>query len=212
MLLWRCSDAARAVVFTFCRQATNVWVLHRQKVFRVVLVLFSVAHTTKSCSGRLKLYFNKKRMYTWSSYIAYWRFWMHTMMSIHKHTHKHDYAQIHTRPGGLRGLTGSALDHRSLPREFESRRRHIWRVFHLWLLFITFGCRSAHLPYHVHKSGRKNQSSHTRAHTQAYLPPRFDDLNVARVNRMMLVNKCPMNNCYASSFPIGILWHVYSQD
>jgi len=55
----------------------------------------------------------------------------------------------------LRVLVGSALDHRSLPPEFESRGRHIWRVFHLWLRFITFGGRSAHLAYHVHKSSRK---------------------------------------------------------
>jgi len=40
--------------------------------------------------------------------------------------------------GRLRGLVDSALDHRSLPSEFESRRGHIWRVFHLWLRFITF--------------------------------------------------------------------------
>ena len=32
---------------------------------------------------------------------------------------------------------------------------HIWRLFHLWLCFITFGGRLAHLAYHVHKSGRK---------------------------------------------------------
>jgi len=31
----------------------------------------------------------------------------------------------------------------------------IWRVFHLWVRFITFGGRSAHLADHVHKSGRK---------------------------------------------------------
>jgi len=39
--------------------------------------------------------------------------------------------------GWLRGLVGSALDHISLPPEFESRRGHIWRVFHLWLLSFT---------------------------------------------------------------------------
>jgi len=55
----------------------------------------------------------------------------------------------------LCGLTRSALDNRSLKDEFESRRGYIWRVFHLWLRFITFGGRSAHLPYLVHKSGRK---------------------------------------------------------
>ena len=52
-------------------------------------------------------------------------------------------------------LTGSALDHRSTPPEFESRRGHIWRVYYLWRRFITFGGRSAHLGYHVHKSSRK---------------------------------------------------------
>ena len=53
------------------------------------------------------------------------------------------------------GLIGSSLDNRSLPPEFESRRGHMWRMFHLWLLFIILGGRSAHLTYYVHKSGRK---------------------------------------------------------
>jgi len=57
--------------------------------------------------------------------------------------------------GRLRGLTGSALDHRSLPPEFEPRRGHIWRVFHLRLRFVTFRGSSGHLAYYVHKSGRK---------------------------------------------------------
>ena len=48
---------------------------------------------------------------------------------------------------------GSVLDHRSVPPVFECRRGLIWRVFHLWLRFITFGGRSAHFAYHVHKSG-----------------------------------------------------------
>ena len=51
--------------------------------------------------------------------------------------------------------SGSVLDHRSLSPVFESRRGHIWRLFHLWLRFSTFGGRSAHLAYLVHKSGRK---------------------------------------------------------
>jgi len=59
----------------------------------------------------------------------------------------------------LRGASpwssGSVLDDRSLPPRFESRRGHIWKLFHLWLRFITFGGRSVHLAYHVHKSGRK---------------------------------------------------------
>ena len=42
----------------------------------------------------------------------------------------------------------SPLDHRSLSSEFESRRWHIRRMFHLF----DFGGRSAYLAYHVHKS------------------------------------------------------------
>ena len=57
--------------------------------------------------------------------------------------------------GHLCGLTGSVLDHRSPTPEFEHRHGHIWWVFHLWLRFIIFGGRSAHLANHVHKSGRK---------------------------------------------------------
>ena len=34
------------------------------------------------------------------------------------------------------------------------------RVFHLWLRFITFGCHSAHLSYHVHKSSRNTNHHH----------------------------------------------------
>ena len=64
----------------------------------------------------------------------------------------------------LRGLTGSSLDHRSLPPEFESRSGHIWRLFHLWLCFITFGGRSAHLAYHMHKSGRKTSIINIYSH------------------------------------------------
>ena len=41
------------------------------------------------------------------------------------------------------------------PPEFKPQCGHIWRVFHLWLCFITFEGRSAHLAYHVHKSGSK---------------------------------------------------------
>ena len=51
--------------------------------------------------------------------------------------------------------SGSVLDYRSLPPVFESRRGHIWRLFRLSLRLITFGGRSAHLAYLVHKSGRK---------------------------------------------------------
>ena len=57
--------------------------------------------------------------------------------------------------GRLRCLVGSALDHISLPPEFEPRLGHNWRMFHLWLRFITFEDRFAHLAYLVHKCGRE---------------------------------------------------------
>jgi len=63
----------------------------------------------------------------------------------------------------LCGLVGSALDNRSRSPEFESRRGHTWRVFHLWLRFIIFGGRLPHLAYRLRKTGYKlliiNQSS-----------------------------------------------------
>ena len=51
--------------------------------------------------------------------------------------------------------SGSVLDYRSPPPVFESRRGHIWRLFRLSLRLITFGGRSAHLAYLVHKRGHK---------------------------------------------------------
>ena len=51
--------------------------------------------------------------------------------------------------------SGSVLDHISLPPVFESRPGHIWRLFRLSFRLITFGGRSAHLTYLVHKSGHK---------------------------------------------------------
>ena len=51
--------------------------------------------------------------------------------------------------------SGSVQDNRSLPPVFESRCGHIWRLFHIWLRFITFGGRSAHLVYDIHKGRRK---------------------------------------------------------
>ena len=58
------------------------------------------------------------------------------------------YSQLLVRlrwqQGRPRGRVGSAFDHRSIPPEFESRRVHIGRVFHLRLHFITFGGSSAH--------------------------------------------------------------------
>ena len=55
----------------------------------------------------------------------------------------------------LRGLTGSAISHRSIAPRFKPRPGYVRRVFHLTLRLITFGGRSAHLAYAVHKSGRK---------------------------------------------------------
>ena len=55
--------------------------------------------------------------------------------------------------------SGSVLDRRSLPPVFESRREHIWRVFHLWLRLITFGGRSAHLAYRVAVKHQSSSSS-----------------------------------------------------
>ena len=68
--------------------------------------------------------------------------------SCHHHHHHHHH-------GAPPWSSGSVLHHRSLPPVFESRRGHIWRLFRLSLRLITFGGRSAHLAYLVHKSGRK---------------------------------------------------------
>jgi len=57
--------------------------------------------------------------------------------------------------GCLCGLTGSKLDHRSLPTELDSLHGHIWGMFHLWLCFITIGGHSTNLVYRVHKNGCK---------------------------------------------------------
>ena len=66
--------------------------------------------------------------------------------------------------------SGSMLDYRSLPPVFESRRGYIWRLFHLWLRFVTFGGRLAHLVYHVHTSGRKTSITNIKPHTWLKLP------------------------------------------
>ena len=67
----------------------------------------------------------------------------------------YDTSPIGNAGASIRGLTSSVLDHRWLPPEFEPRRGYIWKCFIFWLRFITFGDRSAHLAYQVHKSGRK---------------------------------------------------------
>jgi len=52
-------------------------------------------------------------------------------------------------------LAGSALEHRSLPSEFESRGWRARRVFHLRLRFVAFEGCSTHLACHVRKIGHK---------------------------------------------------------
>ena len=57
---------------------------------------------------------------------------------------------------------GSMLDYRSLPPMFKSRYGYIWRLFHLWLRYITFEGPSAHLAYCISvctKVAVKHQSS-----------------------------------------------------
>jgi len=75
------------------------------------------------------------------------------------HTRAHTYMYVHLCSLDIYWApprsSGSALDHKSLLSKFKSRLGRIWTVFHIWLRFITFGSRSAHLAYPVHKSGRK---------------------------------------------------------
>ena len=58
------------------------------------------------------------------------------------------FSRFISRTARLRGLTDSALDHRSLPPEFENLCAGISEG--CFLRFITFGGRSAHLAYHIH--------------------------------------------------------------
>ena len=87
--------------------------------------------------------------------------WIFTLLYNNTHKHRH-----------LCGLVGSALEHGSLPPEFECLCGHIWRVFHLWFCFITFRGCSAHLAYHMHKSSHKtsiNHHHHTHTHTHTHI-------------------------------------------
>jgi len=95
----------------------------------------------------------------------------HTHARARAHTNRNK--QKHTRTWAPPWSSGSVLDRRSLPPVFETRRGHSWSVFHLWLRFITFGGRSAHLAYHVYKCSRKtpiitHTHAHTRTHTHAH--------------------------------------------
>jgi len=57
--------------------------------------------------------------------------------------------------GLLPWSSSSVLDHGSLPPMFKSRPGHIEGCFIFDFASLTFGGRSAHLTYHVHKSGPK---------------------------------------------------------
>ena len=72
--------------------------------------------------------------------------------------------------GRIRSPTGSALNHKSLPPELESRRGHIWMVFRLWFRFITYGDLSIHLAYDVHQSGRNHHHHHHHHHHLKFEP------------------------------------------
>ena len=84
---------------------------------------------------------------------------------------------------------GSVLDHRSLPPVFESRRGHIWRLFRLSLRFITFGSRSAHLAYLVHRIGRKNINhlNHFRIYIRVFLTKSHSSIYLIKINALCLI-------------------------
>ena len=75
-------------------------------------------------------------------------------------THKTQHTQGH-----LHCLTGSVVGHISTAPGF--RLGYVGRVFHISLCLITFGGRSAHLVYIVHKSGRKTAASTFFTHKQS---------------------------------------------
>ena len=85
-----------------------------------------------------------------SPYYIYIYIYIHTKFSPY---YVYVYIYIYTKCMGASWTSGSMLDHRSLPPMFESRCEHTWRLFHLWLRFITFGGHLDPLAYHLHKSG-----------------------------------------------------------
>ena len=60
--------------------------------------------------------------------------------------------------GCFHGLSFSVVGHRSIATGFKPRPGYVRRVFHLSLRLVTFGGRSAHLAYLVHKSGCKTST------------------------------------------------------
>ena len=108
-----------------------------------------------------------QKQYWWSiidwliDFLLFHDLWSWNRASTWKHKHliiSFYWVVVHTSsPTTHRGTVwkgGAEIPWEWSP-EFESRHRHMWRVFHLWLPFITFGGRLAHLAYPVHKSGRK---------------------------------------------------------
>ena len=106
--------------------------------------------------------------------------------------------------GGLHGLIGSAAGRRSLAPVFKPRSSYIRRVFRLSLRLITFGGRSAHLAYLVHKSSRnranvvlqtdfrqllKRTSSNLCAAVPMYTCPTRESQNVVITPVAKVVNK-----------------------
>ena len=129
------------------------------------------------------------------------------------------------RLSGLTGITflaifpiGAYLDYRSPSPEFESRGGHISRVFHLWLRFITFGGRSAHLAYHMHKSGRKIYKGYLRRRFRQVVcsaggrkvmlcssrDVNFSGLPAAMINGRHRINSCESLNIGNNN--IGVEW------
>ena len=90
--------------------------------------------------------------------------------------------------GCLSGLTGRALDHRSLIPKFKPRRGHIWTVFHLWLRLINFGARSAHLAYRVHKSGRKTSIKYHQSSAIHHTTKEMTTMLVAHYEKIRMIS------------------------
>jgi len=77
--------------------------------------------------------------------------------------------------GCLHGLTSCMVNHRSIAPGFKPRMGYVRRVFVLSLRLITFGGRSAHLAYLVHKGGRKTATTFLWPYTM------IDSINWCRI-------------------------------
>ena len=140
--------------------STN-WILDWQKLWQCILILNG--DLPQICNHICTIYTNKPRKYKPISLI-------HMLYSNPSTNHMYITIKTFTDLNNIWAFgqlfpiiqrappwsSGSVLDHGSLPP--ESRRGHIWRLFHLWLRSIIFRGRSAHLAYLVHKSGRKTST------------------------------------------------------